>query len=105
MTALEKIKRLEEYIIINNSIVDSVIETTINKLLVREFEKISDIKERLLNDITQFENQYSLKSALFYNKYEKGELGDSIDFVEWASTIEMLNNIEKQYQLLESSIK
>jgi hypothetical protein len=103
MTALEKIRRLEEYVSINNSIVDSMIETTIDKLLSREFNRISEIKTRLTDDISRFENQYGLKSEDFYRQYEIGNMGDSIDFVEWAATMEMLANIKRQSALLEMS--
>jgi hypothetical protein len=104
MTTLEKIKCLEEYVAINNSVVDSVIEITINKLLAREFERVSELKARLINDISEFEKQYVLKSDDFYEKYEKGALGDSMDFVEWAATVEMLENVKRQHKLLESSV-
>ncbi|MBF0242636.1 MAG: hypothetical protein HQK64_09205 [Desulfamplus sp.] len=103
MTTLEKVRRLEEYIAINNSVVDSVVEITINKLLARELERVSELKLRLTNDISEFENQYSLKSDDFYTQYEAGKLGDLTDFVEWAATIEMLINVNRQYELLETS--
>ncbi|MBF0412675.1 MAG: hypothetical protein HQK70_08185 [Desulfamplus sp.] len=99
MTTLEKIKCLEEYVAINNSVVDSVIEITINKLLAREFERVSELKARLINDISEFEKQYVLKSDDFYQKYEKGMLADSMDFVEWAATVEMLENVKRQHKL------
>ncbi|MEZ4525750.1 MAG: hypothetical protein R2941_07515 [Desulfobacterales bacterium] len=103
MTALEKIRRLEEYIAISNS-VDSVIETTIDKLLERERNRISEIKRRLTDDIICFEKRYRLKSEDFYREYEKGEAGDLTDFVEWAATIEMLAGVKQQFALPETSV-
>jgi len=41
-----------------------------------------------------------LKSADFYTRYEKSEMGDSMDFIEWSATVEMLANAEKQMTLL-----
>lgn len=35
-------------------------------------------------------------------RYEKGEMGDEMDFVEWSATIEMLANVDKKLALLES---
>ncbi len=93
MTALEKIKRLEEYISISNSAVDSAIEITIDKLLAREQNRILEIKMRLTDDINCFEKRYRLKSEDFYRQYERGEAGDLTDFVEWAATIEMLASV------------
>jgi hypothetical protein len=43
-----------------------------------------------------------LKPADFYTRYENGEMGDSMDFVEWSSTIEMLANADKKMALLET---
>jgi len=104
MTALEKVRRLEKYISINNSVVDSIVETTINKLLARELNRILELKIRLTDDISEFEKRYSLKSEEFYRRYESGELGDLTDFVEWAATIEMLANAKRQSALLETSV-
>jgi hypothetical protein len=51
--------------------------------------------------LTKFEETYGLKSADFYTRYEKGEMGDKMDFVEWSATVEMLANVEKRLALLE----
>ena len=48
-----------------------------------------------------FERTYSLTSNEFYTRYEKGEMGDEIDFVEWAATVEMFANVEKRLTLLQ----
>lgn len=45
--------------------------------------------------------EYQLNSQDFYSRYEKGEFGDEIDFIEWASTIEMIANVDKRLALLE----
>jgi len=55
----------------------------------------------LLNQLATFEQSYSLTSSEFYTRYDKGEMGDEIDFVEWAATVEMLTNVEKQLTLLQ----
>jgi hypothetical protein len=104
MTALEKVRRLEEYISISNSVSDSVMEITLNKLLDRELNRITEIKMRLTEDISEFEKRYGLKSDIFQCRYETGELGDSTDFMEWAATIKMLANVIRQIKLLETSV-
>jgi len=104
MTALEKVRCLEQYISINNSVVDSVMEITVNKLLARELERISNLKIRLTDDISAFEKQYRLKSDDFLHRYETGALGDLTDFAEWSATLEMLANVNRQSALLEASV-
>jgi hypothetical protein len=46
----------------------------------------------LTQQCKQFEAEYALSSTDFYRRYESGEMGDELDFVEWAATIEMLAN-------------
>jgi hypothetical protein len=74
---------------------------TVDKLLIREIERMRGLKARLTDPLTKFEETYGLKSADFYTRYEKGEMGDKMDFVEWSATVKMLANIEKRLVLLE----
>ncbi len=102
MTAtLEKVRRLEQYLAVDSSTVDPVLDTTINKLLAREHSRVLKLKTRLLDQCAQFEKQYSLESAEFYRRYENGEMGDEMDFIEWAATVEMLENVKTRLALLE----
>lgn len=54
------------------------------------------IREQLRADLTAFEQRYGMDSDIFYSQYENGKLGDAVDFMEWSSTVEMLNRIEIQ---------
>lgn len=89
MTTLEKVRRLEQYIAVDQSAVNPVLEMTINKLLTRETERVLDLKRRLMQQLHEFEENYGLKSPDFYTRYENGEMGDEIDFMEWSATVEM----------------
>jgi len=102
MTTLEKVRRLEQYIAVDSSAIDPVIDLAIDKLLGREKERMCKIRERLEEQLVEFEQRYSLKSTDFYKSYETGEMGDTMDFIEWSATIEMLANTEKQITLLET---
>lgn len=103
ISALEKVKRLERYLSINNSTIDPVIESTLNKLLSREFHRMEELKKRLSNELHAFEKQYNMQSNIFHQRFEAGELGDATDFIEWAATIEMLNNVNQRLDLLEAA--
>jgi hypothetical protein len=39
----------------------------------------------ILKRLSTFENRYHLESEDFFDKYKKGLLEDSVDFVEWAN--------------------
>jgi len=102
ITTLEKVRRLEQYIAADSSTVDPVLDMTIDKLLSRELTRMLELKARLTNQMVEFEDDYSLKSTDFYRRYENGEMGDEMDFVEWAATVEMLANIKKRLALKEA---
>ena len=105
MTTLEKVKRLEQYLGSCSPEVDPVIEMAVNKLLSREFERVRRLTKRLSTQIMKFEEQYALQSTEFHKRYEHGEMGDSMDFVEWSATVEMLANAKKQMAFLEPEIE
>ena len=44
---------------------------------------------QLQQELQQFEASYKLLSEEFYARYCQGDMGDEMDFIEWAATIEM----------------
>ena len=99
-TTLEKIKLLERYIAIDNASVDPVLDLTLDKLLAREIANTRELKSRLQDQLRTFEKTHAMKSTAFYEKYKKGDLGDRMDFIEWAATLDMLENAEKRLAIL-----
>jgi hypothetical protein len=43
-----------------------------------------DALTALVRSLVAYERRHNLSSADFYARYEKGELGDSAEFIEWA---------------------
>jgi hypothetical protein len=101
MTILEKVKLLERYIAVDVAAIDPVMALTIEKLLKREASRMDELKQRLLMQKTEFEEKYGLNSEEFYRRYEKGAMGDDMDYVEWSATVDMLAGIEKRLSLLQ----
>lgn len=101
LNTLEKLKNLEIYLTANNANLDLVLDRTITKLLLREQSRIQHIVVRLRQEIEQFEHLYQMSSQEFYTKYNQGNMGDAMDFIEWAATIEMLANTERHIALLD----
>ena len=98
---LSKIKRLEEYVsLTGESAQDRVWEQALDKLLAREVTHLTEQKTRLQTQLTEFEQQYDLASDEFYTRFERGELGDATDFVEWSATYEMIQNLEDRLAVL-----
>jgi len=48
-------------------------------------KELQSLEERL----KKFENTYQMSSDQFYQKFQAGELGDSIDFFEWNTYYEI----------------
>lgn len=61
-----------------------------------EAEQTRALLAQLQADLLAFEQQYHLSSVKFYQQYQAGKMDDSPDFVEWASLIQMVENVQKQ---------
>lgn len=55
---------------------------------------------QLQTDMAQFEQQYELSSAEFYRRFQAGESDDRLDYVEWASLVQMVQNLQERLRLL-----
>jgi len=80
----EKIRRLQQYLSSYHFEFDPVPDMALDKLFSRELERLEKITRRLSFRIKEFENRYELESSRFQELYEKGEMGDSVDFIEWS---------------------
>lgn len=101
MTVLEKVKLLERYIAVDVAAVDPVVNLAIEKLLKREASRMDELKQRMLQQKSGFEEKYRLSSEEFRRRYEKGAMGDDMDYIEWSATVDMLAGIEKRISLLQ----
>lgn len=99
-TTITQIQRLEKYILASRMSIDGIFSATISKLYTREVKRINQLIIRLEIQLSEFENQYSMTSEMFKQKYEFENLGDDIDFVEWSSTLDMLENAKKRQNIL-----
>ena len=66
---------------------------------------ISELKKGIKNielDLVYFENKYSITSKEFYDKFEKGELGDeNNDFFQWSGEYEIWLDHKKNLEELQ----
>ena len=102
-TTLEKIRRLETYIAADSTAADAVLDSSLSKLLAREQARMQRLANRLRQELQQFETAYKLLSEEFYTRYCRGDMGDEMDFMEWAATVEMLADAEKRLSLLNAT--
>lgn len=66
------------------------------QLLEKTIQRSSTAKEvQLIRErLEKFEEAYRMPSEQFYQKFQAGELGDSIDFFEWNTYYEMYNLVQ-----------
>ncbi|MFQ6059119.1 MAG: hypothetical protein ACE5MB_09620 [Anaerolineae bacterium] len=53
----------------------------------------------LAQTLMHFEQQYNMTSAEFYEKFNRGEMGDSMDFVKWAGRYRLYLDLKKKLEL------
>ena len=78
-----------------------LIERTLDKLLIYEADVCRTQLRQLLTDLVEFEQRYGLSSDEFYARFKSGQIDDRMDYVEWASLVQMRDSLQKRLQLLE----
>jgi predicted restriction endonuclease len=77
-----------------------LMDRTLEKLLRHEAEQCQAQLQQLQADLVEFEQRYHLSSSEFYRQFQAGQTSDAMDYVEWASLIQMADNLTKRLRLL-----
>jgi hypothetical protein len=80
--------------------VSDLMDRTLQKLLSHEAETCQTQLSQLQADLTEFEQKYHRSSTDFYQQFQAGQIGDDMDYVEWASLVQMADNLKKRLRLL-----
>ena len=69
-----------------------------------EYEKEKTIKEvdMLKKELSRFESAYQMSSKDFFDRFERGELGDKEDYFEWSAMYQMHERSVDRLKILES---
>ena len=70
------------------------------KLMTHEADVCRTHLKELRQDLAAFEQQYGLNSDEFYRRFQAGQTDDRMDYVEWASLVQMTENLQARLQLL-----
>ena len=84
--------------------VSELMERTLEKLLRQEAAQCQAQLRQLQADLTGFEQKYQLSSPEFYQQFRAGYTSDDMDYVEWASLIQMAENLQKRLRLLTGEV-
>jgi hypothetical protein len=72
-------------------------------LLAGEPEHLQAQLDAVQADLVEFEGQYGMTSDDFYRRYRAGQTDDRMDFVEWASLVQMANHLRERLRVLDTS--
>lgn len=89
--ALSQVKNLEKFIKKHGD--DPFISQTISKMLSYKIQKYDERIKKLGKGLKKFERTYKKESPAFFKEFQKGKIGDNLDFVEWSSLYQMRNRL------------
>lgn len=98
MDALQKFEALRE-ICTGEEEFNQIVEKLLNVKLGQQRQRL----ERYEQELHAFEHRHGLDSATFYRRFEAGELGDDMDFCEWAGLVELRDDLRKKIECWESA--
>jgi hypothetical protein len=79
----------------------SLVEQSLNKIIELEQAHLYKEVQSLSGKIQDFEEKYQLSSEQFYRQFMAGELGDSMDFMEWSVFFELLEVAQSRLEALQ----
>lgn len=77
-----------------------LMDRALDKLFQYEVDTSRSQLRQLENDLAEFERHYQMTSSDFYSRYTSGKTDDRMDFVEWASLVQMTDNLKRRIHLL-----
>lgn len=97
-----KLNKLE---VLKNAYSDEAeLDRVLGKLLDVALSRYRLRLERYERDLRDFEQRYGMESSSFYQRFETGELGDAMDFFEWAGLYELRQDILEKIRRLELAL-
>lgn len=49
-------------------------------------------------NLKSYEDTFEIDSETFYKKYSLGEMGDNMEYIEWAGEVETLKKLERNFK-------
>ena len=99
MSTTQKLEVLKEV-----SEEEVILDRVLGKPLEGVLSEYHHRREQYEKALKAFEERYNMPSAVFYERFEAGELGDAMDFFEWAGLFELYQEILAKIQRLEQSL-
>lgn len=97
-TTAQRLRRLAD--LYQRGQASELTDRALNKLLAYEIDLCRKQLSQLQTDLAAFEQQYGLASTEFYHRFQAGQTDDRMDYVEWASLVQMAQNLRERLRLL-----
>ena len=89
----------QQQLLIKSESVDSI-APLIKGAIKEQISVLEDGIDRTKVVIEEFEKKHGVKTEEFYEKFKNGDLGDSVDYIEWAGEYELLSKLIRDYEKL-----
>jgi hypothetical protein len=96
MTISEKLQVLKETYLDGKEFV-----LVLDKLLDSALSEYRLRLARYNRELQEFEHRFGIDSATLYKQFEAGEVGDTMDYFEWASLYELREDLLQKIHKLE----
>jgi hypothetical protein len=83
---------------------EETLDLVVDKLLEAVLNQHRLNLKRYAQDLQEFEVRYHMDSAAFYGRFEAGDLGDAMDFFEWAGLYEIYQTLQEKVRDLEAAL-
>lgn len=83
---------------------EAELDQVVGKLLDLTRSRHRNRVARYAHDLHAFEERYGMDSPTFYRRFEAGELGDAMDFFEWAGLYELRQDLLAKIRRVESTV-
>ena len=82
---------------------EEAFELVLDKLLNIILEQHQTQLNHYQTTLAKFETRYGMSSGRFYEQFERGNLGDNMDFFEWSGVFELKQALEKKIERLQTT--
>ncbi|MFB0533494.1 MAG: hypothetical protein ACETWR_00780 [Anaerolineae bacterium] len=53
----------------------------------------------LAHELQEYERKYEMRSSEFFERFQRGELGDDMEWIDWAGTYQLFQRLKRRVEL------
>ncbi len=99
VTVLSDVKRLEQ--LYSTGFQDAFLDEALRKIIDRQIARDEVDLEQVNKELAEFERRYNLTSAVFWSRFQAGQIDDTADFMEWNVFCKMRERLMTRLRILQ----